>query len=572
MNSKIKLLIIIVSIIALIAVVAVGIFWYQSFRAQGLDVSFNVPEKVLIGVPFEATININNASRSILKDMKFSFELPEDVVFVGQSEEKNIEYKDIGNLGVGSLTQETFQLMVLRGENSIKKLQASLIYLPTSLGAKFEKKAAFDLAVGGFGLPIDVVAPTKVFSGESFEAVISFQNNSDFNYSNLKLIIDYPPSFDFVKSSVELEDNHRFWQLGDLRKNSKNELKIQGNLSGPDGASFGLKVSIEGEFLGQRYVFSSKEATIMIAPSPLSLEIILNDKPDYIAKPGDYLRYFIRYINNTDVGLKDVVIKARLVGAMFDFSALRTDAVYRSLDNTLIWNASNLPNLSLVGPGDSGVATFEIRVKEDYPIRRLNDKNFTLQIFAEIESPTVPYFVAAKKTFSSLKFETKVAGRIKVDAQAYFRDAASGILNDGPFPPRVNRPTNFTVHWVITNFGTDVSQVEVRSFLGPNVKMTGKAKSNVASIPVYNERTQEIVWNLDKIIATKGVIGNPVEAIFQVEAIPSQPDSYWLLMQETFLKAIDDFTGEELSAGDVGLNTSLPDDRTVNAGQGIVLP
>ena len=571
MSLKTKRVIIVVGIIGIIVLVFLVFLGIQSRRAKGLNISFQAPEQILLGVPFEVSVNVSNDSKSILKEVRLSLTLPEGIVFVGQPAEKNIDYKEIGNLGVGSLTQERFQLLALTGENSVKTVQANVNYLPTSLGSRFEKNESLDLITGGFGLPIDIVTPTKIFSGEDFETVISFKNSAEADFSNLKLIIDYPPSFNFVKSTAELEDNHREWLLGDLRKGSENEFKIIGNVIGPDNTFFNLKVSIESEFFNETYVISANTATISIAPSPLSLEINLNEDPDYLAKPGDLLRYTIAYVNNTDVGLKDAVVRAKLTGAMFDFSTLDTDASYRSLDNTLVWNASNAPDLALIPAGGSGSVDFDIRVKNSYPIKRLNDKNFTLGILAEIESPTVPYFVAAKKTVNSLKLETKVTGQVKVDAKAYFRDATAGILNEGPFPPKVNRATNFTVHWLITNYGTDISGIEVKAFLGPNVKMTNLTKSNTGSVPAYNAQTQEVSWQIDKIIATKGLLGSPPEAIFQVEVIPSQAGNYWPLIQGTSLKATDDFTGISLTAVDSAITTLLPDDRTVLSSQGIVV-
>ena len=396
MSLKTKRVIIVVGIIGIIVLVFLVFLGIQSRRAKGLNISFQAPEQILLGVPFEVSVNVSNDSKSILKEVRLSLTLPEGIVFVGQPAEKNIDYKEIGNLGVGSLTQERFQLLALTGENSVKTVQANVNYLPTSLGSRFEKNESLDLITGGFGLPIDIVTPTKIFSGEDFETVISFKNSAEADFSNLKLIIDYPPSFNFVKSTAELEDNHREWLLGDLRKGSENEFKIIGNVIGPDNTFFNLKVSIESEFFNETYVISANTATISIAPSPLSLEINLNEDPDYLAKPGDLLRYTIAYVNNTDVGLKDAVVRAKLTGAMFDFSTLDTDASYRSLDNTLVWNASNAPDLALIPAGGSGSVDFDIRVKNSYPIKRLNDKNFTLGILAEIESPTVPYFVAAK--------------------------------------------------------------------------------------------------------------------------------------------------------------------------------
>src|SRR3989344_928043 len=570
MFSRYKRLFIVLGGIALVLLVTIIFLWIQSRRASGLGIAFDAPDQVLVGVPFEVSVNIANDSSSVLRDARLNLSLPEGVVFVGKSEDKNVEFKDIGNLGEGSLAQEKFQLMVLGGENTVKEIQANVVYSPTSIGSKFEKEASLDLAVGGFGLPLDIVTPTKVFSGEDFETVISFKNSSDLDYEDLKLSIEYPPVFNFIKSSAELENAHREWYVGGLRKGSNNELKITGNLIGPDNAFFNLAVFIDGEFSGQRYKISAGTATISIAASPLSLRIALNDSQEYIAKAGDLLRYTITYINNTDIGLKDGIIRAQLKGEMFDFSGLNTRAAYSSVNNTLTWNVSNTPGLALIGPGESGTVTFEIKTKQAYPIRRLNDKNFILQVLAQIESPTVPYFVSAKKTISSLTFETKVAGQIKVDAKAYFRDASAGIVNEGPFPPRVSQKTNFTVHWLITNFGTDVSGIKARAFLGPNVRVTGVTKSNSGILPIYDSQTQEVVWEIDKIIATRGVVGEPLEAIFQIEAIPSSPNVFWPLIQETTLIATDDFTNTALISRDAGITTALPHDSTVSSSQGLV--
>lgn len=551
--------------------VALIFLWVQSRRAKGLSVSFEAPDQVLIGSPFEISVNISNDSRSVLRDARLSLILPDEIVFVGEPREKNIIHKDIGNLGVGSLAQEKFRLMTLSGENTIKKIQAGVIYSPASLGSKFEQKSEADLTIGGFGLPLDIVTPTKVFSGEDFETVISFKNVSDADYLDLKMNIVYPPNFNFLKASVELENSHREWPLGDLRRGSDNELKINGNLIGPDNAFFNFEVSIEVGFKNQRYTITANTATVSISPSPLSLRIGLNDDPNYVAKLGDFLHYTITYVNNTDIGLRDATIRAQLKGDMFDFSSLATQATFRSVDNTLVWNVSNASALALIAPGESGTVIFDIKTKQNYPIRRLNDKNFTLQIFAQIESPTVPVFVAAKKTINSLSYETKVAGQIKVDAKAYFRDAAAGIINEGPFPPRVSQPTQFTIHWVVTNFSTDVSEVKAKAFLGPNVRFTGVAKSNTGILPVYDAQTQEMTWEIDKIIATKGVVGDPLEAIFQVEAVPSRANVFWPLIQETAIVASDAFTGLDLVSKDAPVTTALPDDPTVvSVQQGIV--
>jgi len=139
---------------------------------------------------------------------------------------------------------------------------------------------------------------------------------------------------------------------------------------------------------------------------------------------------------------------------------------------------------------------------------------------------------------------------------------------------KVGQPTDFTIHWLIHNYSTDVSSVQVKAFLGGNVKMTAMVKSNSATMPIYNDRTQEVVWTIDRISATRGVLNAPLEAIFQIEATPSinQAGAAMDLVGETSLTATDEFTGEALSSKALKINSAGLSDPTVTQQQGIVMP
>ena len=565
---------IIVSVGAFVVAVAIAaFFWYQARNTRGLDIAISAPEQVLLGVPFTVAVNVANGAQNVLQDIKLNLNIPEGVVFVGEPQDKTVEFKDIGDLGVGSLIKEEFQLMAISGEDTFKRLEVDISYLPFALASRFEKSEAVDVGVRGSGIVLDLTAPAKVFSSEELELVISYRNVSDRDFRNLKLRMEYPPIFSFAKSSVIPDSGNNVWDLGDLRSGSEGTIKINGSVIGPAESFFDFKGSIESEFLGESYIISSRSITQSVETSPLSLDILLNGDQDVIVKPGDTLSYKINYANNIDIGLRDVIISAQLVGDMFDLATLNTNGSLRSFDKTIIWNVANTPSLAVISPGASGKVEFRIDAKDVYPIKRLSDKNFILKVNAVIESPTVPQFVAAAKTISITSQEAKVAGKAVVDAKAFFRDAASGIVNRGPMPPKVGKATNFTVHWLITNYGTDIKNVEVKAFLGGNVRFTGEAKSNTTTVPVYNERTQEVVWMIDSISAGNGVLSRSSEAIFQVEAIPSVSDigKYMTLLQATSLKASDDFTGLEIQANDSGLNTELPDDLTITSQQGVVV-
>ncbi len=549
----------------------IGFFAYQARFSRGLQLVISAPEQVLIGVPFDLRVNAANNSGGVLENVRLSLALPDGVAFVGSPQSKTIDFRELNNLGAGGLNQQSFKLIALDGENSFKKITAGTTYLASSLSSRFEKEVSSDLSVGGYGITVDLVTPEKVFGGEVFDSEISFKNISEIDFSDLRLKMEYPLTYTMAKATLNPDIGNNVWVLGGLLKGSEMKFKISGSLLGPEGASFDLKAIIESTLSGQAYPISSNVAAISIAESPVAIKILLNNDSDHVAGLGDSLSYKINYVNNTDVGLRDVIVKVQLNGTMFDLGSISTNGVFRSSDNTLTWNAATTPALQTLTPGESGSVDFSIRTKSVFPIKRLSDKNFILKVSATIESPTVPHFVESGKTVSYAVLESKVGGVVDLDARAYFRDAESGILNKGPMPLKVNQPTQFTIHWVITNYSTDIKDVKIKSFLGGNVRMTGVIKSNGSTIPTYNDRTQEVVWEIPKVPATTGLVAKPLEAIFQVEATPASIDigRTILLIQDSQLSAVDEFTMLELSDKDSGITTQLPDDPTVG-GQGTV--
>jgi len=528
-----------------------GFYLYQYFTARDIIFSLKAPANAMLGVPFDIEVSVQNNFTNPLKDIKLSMILPEGTAFAAESVEKRTLSRSFGDLGENSSLQEKIPIIIFKNEQSLKQFEITASYFPPTLGpkARFEQTKSIELSVREPGIKLDLIAPQKVLNNEDFEVEIQYQNVSDIDFSGVELELNYPEFFTFKNATINPSVGNNFWKIGDLAKNSnKGSLVIKGSVITAEQSFFEIKGSLSVELSGQKYLISEKAAGLNIAQSPLALNITLNNQPNYLAFPDGDLKYKINFRNNSDVGLNDVVIKAKLTGEMFDFQTFRSQGFFNSKDNTVIWNTANTPGLRLVAPGNEGFVEFEIQTKETYPIKRVSDKNFVLKVEAEISSPTVPYYVASEKTIGLADLKTKVGGRIAVNSLAFFRDPNPDFISKGVLPPKVNTPTNFTIHWVITNYSTDVKNIEVRTFLQSGVHWTGQIKNNVSSTLTYNERTQEVTWLIDRIPATKGVISKPAEAIFQIEATPNitQIGQPMPLLSETILRAIDEFINLEL--------------------------
>jgi len=144
-------------------------------------------------------------------------------------------------------------------------------------------------------------------------------------------------------------------------------------------------------------------------------------------------------------------------------------------------------------------------------------------------------------------------------------------LNKGNLPPKVGQATQYTIHWLIRNFATDLNNVEVKATLAPGVKWVMAGPANLGNPVSYNPGDNTAVWNIDRVAATKGVLSDPAEAVFQVEAMPdvSMVGALEPLIGTTYLKGTDNFTGQELTSQFVPITTAMLDDA-VTAAESIV--
>ncbi|MDP3015151.1 MAG: hypothetical protein Q8N28_01935 [bacterium] len=546
-------------IIGSLIVLAIGGFYlYQYFTARDISFSLKAPTNIYIGVPFNIEIEIQNNSDNLLKDTKISMILPEGTALLAENQDKRVLSRNFGDLDANSNFQEKISVLIFKNEQSIKKFEITASYFPPSLGpkARFEIAKSVEVTAREPGIKLDLIAfqgalNNKVLNNEDFEIEINYQNISDIDFSNVELELQYPKSFTFSNADPKPSANNNFWKIGNLAKKSPAEtIVFSGKAIGAEQSFFEIKSVLKAEFAGQKYLINEKTISVNIAPSPLSLGITVNNQPDYLAFPNGDLKYKIISRNNSDIGLSDVIIKARLVGEMFDFKSLKTGGVFNSKDNTIIWNVANTPALRLLLPAAEGTVEFEIKTKDSYPIKRISDKNFILGVEAEISSPTVPYYVASDKTIGFAKSEIKVAGAAVISAEADFLK--------GFFPPKTNKQSTYLIRWAITNYSTDISNIKVKAYLQSGARWLGQVKSNINSIPNYNERTQEVVWLIDSIPATKGVISKPIEATFQIEVAPNitQVGQYLALLSETTFRAFDEFAKIELKNTAKDLNSA----------------
>jgi hypothetical protein len=551
-----------------LAAAAYGYFLFTRPADVSVSLEFDVLPHPLLGEPFSLSLSVANQSDDVLHGAKLSIFLPQDVSFVGPWSGERVHEEPLGTIGPGSVLRKTFQAVAMGQAKTIKQVRAKFTYAIAPEGrVQFERDARADVQVGDPALSLSLEAPAQVVNGESFTTKIKYANASAQEFKNVRLTFAQPEVFRFEKASLEPASRaNNVWNLGALKAGAEGEIMVEGSVVGVEGAFFTLTADVSADFLGESRQLASQTATLTIAASPLSVSLSVNESPDYIAGIGDSLQYTLAYRNNSPTPLRGISVSARLSGQLFDYATLRSQGSFNSLTNTVTWIAANAPELENLMPGEMRTLTFDVRLKPSFPITRVSDKNYLVKVEARVESPTVPAGVAAERTVSVAALETKVKGAIDVRAKALWRDAAWGFVNEGPYPPRAHQPTQFTVHWILTNYATDLSPVHMEAFVQSGAKFTGKAKSTVTTLPQYDAATGRVTWDIPSVPATRGVVGGPVEGVFQIEVLPSitQVGQSIPLMSELRVRATDVFTGVILEDTAPPLTTDIPEDTTVS--------
>lgn len=566
-NINQKLLI----ILTLVLIIAGGLFIYSRSSSRGVDIEIVIPEEdIYYGVPFSVEARFQNNSPFDLDNVRIALNLPEGLVLLEDPNKVNV-LRELDFVGPNNIAEETFVVVALPSkEKDAHLIGVSATYSSGSLSAEFTESEDKKISPKDRDIEVELNLPSNVFIGRDFEITAKYKNllKEEKELPETLLLIESSQDTTFISSDPS-EKGKGKWAMN---LGEENEILIKARVESGDQDVLIIKTKAILDFNGEQYVLFEKDFETLLAPSPLTFSVSLRD-PKGFAFPGELLTYEINYRNNTNADLKEVVIKSQLLGDMFNFDTLNTDASFDTLSRTISWTPSRFSRLSDIKKGEGGVLSFTIGVKDNFPTEGLGGKNFVLKTKSSIESPTITGGISSDRTASSDVLEIKVAGEIGVNAEGYFRDAQSGILNNGPFPPRVNQATEYSIHWNVVGVGNDLENVVVKSRLSPGVTFQELITKEEESEFSYDEVERQVVWQIDKVLASIGVLSDSPSVIFKIEATPTLLNlgQHLPLLEMITASAKDVFAGVDLIDTDKPLDTKLPDDTTVGAETGKVI-
>ncbi|MGA1047184.1 MAG: hypothetical protein ACO3UU_04185 [Minisyncoccia bacterium] len=544
--------------ILLIGLVGIGLsigFFYQAnqqrFSDQRVRLEITGSSQVLAGEEVEYTLKYINDNQVSLKNSKITVEIPNALIdssldILGQNKSEIREYE------LPELTPMSKGEIIIKGRligelGSIHTIKATLNYMPTILTSSFDSKTEFATTIADSPVIVDIQAPLQSVSGDILNYVISVNNRGDNDLNNLELQLEYPDTFAFSSATVAATGNSKnIFTIPNLKSKSSYELTVIGNLGGNQQEIKIIKAKIGESRQGAFTLYASSQKSTTLGSPYVNLAQKVTPT---IAVAGDSLNYTVTFRNNTNVRIGEGFLKVQLDSKLLDLTGLRIrGAEFEPSTSTIIWRANAIPQLKTFAPNEQGEVSFSIPIKKTIPIESFQDSNYVIKTNVTFESNEIPTALGVNKIIQGNSSEVKLATKLIPKVTMAYVSRDSSIINTGPIPLRLAQTTTFTVSLEIENLINDVSGVSFRTSLPENVFWTGKKVVSNGDI-TYNERTKEIIWNVDKVPANTGLLRPLYRAVFQIGITPTinQLGGEPRLLNGISYTGKDDFTGIDLS-------------------------
>lgn len=562
--------------IFLILTVLTAIFIFFYLRAQGQEARIEIQSSNTSqsGGIITFSFVYKNISHTTLHDGEIVITLPEGSIVRDQGNDNEAPSrisKPVDDLKPGDQGVVEINARLFGQEREDQKIQAIYYYRPENLRARFSARAEKLVRIVKVPLALSWEVPETISRGQDTSIKVHYVLDGTLSFQGMALRMEYPNGFTFTSSEPKPLVADSIWNIGTLEPGREGIIIIHGIMTGEEGEVKAFRSSI-GTFNAstkQLRMFSQSSKEITIAVTPLSVQGFLGSLREGVVKPGAILNFAIHYRNNTNAVLKNITVKALLIGSILDSLTLApaNEGIVDSQTGAAVWGPGNVIALRELQPNESGQLELTIHIKDPPPVISQKDKNLTVVLRSSISVASIPDELKGTKLTSEDTIEFKVASKFIFSGKSLH--GSSPIPNSGPFPPQVGQKTSYTILWEVKNFTNDITNAEVVATLPPNVTWENITKTDGSSL-TYDNASSEVRWRIGTISAGTGVLSPTLTAAFQVAVVPAETDREHVmkLINTSRLIGTDSFANIPVNQEIDVLTTELPFDTSAKFGDG----
>lgn len=559
--------------------VAIATAWFVWSRGENIISGENIvidishPVAVTGGEPFETNFAISNNNKVPIEEVSLFVEYSSGFYSYPEKTELQRISKNLGTIAAGQTITERVDAFVYGEEQTKKEIAIVLEYRTIGSNATLKKTISDTVVISSSPVEVTITAPKEASVGQEIEMVFNIESNSQDATDGIFVEVAYPPDFLFKSSDPVPSYDTDKWYIDTLAGQEKRTIKVKGIVDGREGEGKVTKILVgtvnanDPRQIG--VVYDSVTETTLLTKSVLGIEVSFDGDraTEYVVHFGRGVNADILWRNNSSAKITDATIEVKLKGETLNRYSVYASSggFYRSLDDTIVWEKTGTPALGVIDPGEQGNMSFRFSpiVAGVGASNLIKNPQITLEITARAHRAATLDGSGEITTFATRKI--KIETDIRLSARAlYFSGPFSNI---GPLPPRAEKETTYTIVWTVRNASNNISDATVKTTLPIYITWLGKVSPDGEDIG-YDEKGASIVWNVGRIPA-----GGTREAAFQISFLPSlgQLNQSPMLIGESLLSAVDDFTKTKIGDKKSSLNINLTSDLQFSAKQGIVV-
>jgi len=545
-NINIVMAVIVVASTVLVALLAVLFVRLanSSFKEENVITSITGPEKIAVGDKISYEVVVENKNRIKLNDVTLQIKLPNNFILQNNSfiVDRNLSGAKIviGEMKGHSKKQYKLDVVVGYADDQQMVLKTIVKYQPDNVSSYFQVDTAKNINSKKIDLNI-FVSTAETVSGELLAMDVIIKNDSNDDFKDIVLKIDYPEGFVYEKSSKEvLSEKNNKWLIDGLNRGEQRKITIAGRLNGQLDVIKKFKIFLLRNQHDET-ILTKTEKSLKIVPSKVLLRQVVNNKN---VSPGDYLQYKILFKNNSTTPLHNLVLKTYLPEKYIDRNSVDIrHGYYDSRDNVITWKAADINQLSLLEPGEEGNVVFRVRVQDKILPKDRNDKNFYTLAHSEIESLDVDSPIFENKKIMSNKLKVPINSAVSVVARAsYLPTESDNSKMDNVL--RVDKKTFIKVQFSIYNTTSRLKDVKLVADLPSGTKWERQIFPSGDNLK-FDINSNKLEWRLGIVDVGTGFISPPEKAEFIISVTPSaNQTNYGIdLINNILLRAKDMFSG-----------------------------
>lgn len=577
----------------IVIVVSIGVYYLvynKNTSSTSLELKIEGPEAVIAGEEFSYKVKYKNPEYVALKNVNLKLEYSANFIFLDSEPKPNNDSKDNNAWNIGRVNSKSEGEIIIRGRvidkaKSSSVILAQLAYMPENFSSEFKKEASASLVISDTGFETSLDYSNTALVGEQGELKMIFKPLEKNYFSDFIIRLEKSGNFDIKNTIVSgrkqgdkspasnfkiekvKEVDKDIWLVSRLEKEENLEIiyKIKEKVSDKES----VKIYLEEDVGGKKYVFWERELPLEVMKSDLNLTLIMNGSQ--IDKPvnfGDTLNYSIVYANKGETAMKDVSIMAVLDSDFVNWASLEDKNKGLEKGNTIVWTKDQIPALGEVGVNKGGSIDFSVGVlpfaesdlSKDFKIRSFSQYNIG-SLGDEESSTTATLTSTANQDNRSNTILSLINSDLSFKEEVRYFDENNLPVGNGPLPPKVGEVTSFKIYWTINNNLHDLSEVGVETVLPEGVAWDDHSRTSVGTIS-YDEAARKVIWQIGRLPITVF----RADAEFNISLTPKEEDKNKIvvLMLGSKASAMDSKTGSSIIKAGVAKTTKLEDDEIAN--------